>query len=139
VPPVQELLQAPQLARSCAVSTQPPPQFSCPGWQLAAHCPAAHTAPAAQALPHAPQLAGSVRGSTHLSPHACIPAGHTHAPPLQSFPAEQRLPHDPQFAAELARSTHAREQAVSSGEQLFAQAATLQTCSGVHACAQTPQ
>ena len=40
------------------------------------HRPAKHVAPA-QLIPHAPQFVALVWMSTHASPHAVCPAGHT--------------------------------------------------------------
>ena len=74
--------------------------------QLAAQTPALQTSPVAHALPHAPQFAGSLDGSTQAVPHVIWPAGHTQAPALQVCPMPQALPHAPQFAPSLMTSTH---------------------------------
>ena len=64
--------QAPQLLMSVAVFTQTDAQSSV----LAGHMQVPFTQPcdATQAMPQAPQLAGSERGSTHRLPHLAMPA-----------------------------------------------------------------
>jgi hypothetical protein len=91
----------PQLFVSVVTSTHAVPQAVCPAGQL--HAPALQVWPAAQALPHAPQLSGSVwnvTGSTQPVPHIALSAGHvaTHAEPEQNgVAAGQTVPHAPQF------------------------------------------
>jgi hypothetical protein len=53
----QSTLQAPQLRGSKVSVVHRPPHAVCPLAQLGAQAPLAHTWPAGQAAPHAPQLA----------------------------------------------------------------------------------
>jgi len=54
-------------------------QLTSPVGQVAEHAPAPQTWPPLQALPHAPQLRGSLLGSTHAPPHL---SGQEEVPPL---------------------------------------------------------
>ncbi|MEZ4408037.1 MAG: hypothetical protein R3A52_16415 [Polyangiales bacterium] len=76
--------------------------------------PAEHTCPAAQALPHAPQLARSFCRSRHDPEQSVKPVWHdsTHTPAEQTCPAAQALPHAPQWARSDCRSRHEPEQSV---------------------------
>jgi hypothetical protein len=58
-----------------------------------------HTVPAAQTLPHAPQLPGSVASVTQAPPHATVPGGQldAHTPEVHTDPAAQVLPQAPQL------------------------------------------
>jgi hypothetical protein len=104
----------PQFAGSVMVLTQAVPQVVAPAGQP--HTPAVQACPLGQALPHAPQLSGS------------LPIVFTHAPPGQAvkahvaehIPAEQNgvaagqaLPHMPQFIASDCSFTHPDGQAAS--------------------------
>jgi hypothetical protein len=52
------------------------------------HAPAVQVAVDGHALPHVPQLLGSVCVSTQPPPHTIgVPVGHMHVPPLQVAPA----------------------------------------------------
>ena len=73
--------QAAQFMASVWRSTQAFMQLVCPVAQPAAQAPLAHTGVAPeQALPQAPQLAGSVVGLLHLPLHSIVPGGHTQPP-----------------------------------------------------------
>jgi hypothetical protein len=77
------------------------------------HMPPWHTPPGAQALPHAPQLAGSLLRSVHIEPcglgHICGLSGEqvmvppAHMPPWQAAPGAHAMPQPPQFAGSLPR------------------------------------
>lgn len=123
----QTLSQPPQCAVSFAVlmqditsdATQMVPGAGQSIWQ----CPATQSWVAGHALPHAPQLAGSVMTSGHVVaapvPHAVRPALHmtAHPPALHvgapPVGAVQTVPHAPQLAMVEVRSTHAPPQRVS--------------------------
>jgi hypothetical protein len=83
-----------------------PEQLVSPAGQLTRHWPLEHTVPDGQTIPHAPQLFGSCRRSTHWPLQAVSPVGQlvTHTPDLHASPAAQALPHVPQFAASVDRS-----------------------------------
>jgi len=53
--------------------------------------------PVAQTLPQVPQLAASVRVSTHPSGHAVCPGGQTQLPASQAAPSGQAREHSPQW------------------------------------------
>jgi hypothetical protein len=61
-----------------------------------------------QAVPHPPQLVGSVLVITHCVPHCAVPEAQllAHCPLPHTSPALQALPQPPQFAASLRTSTH---------------------------------
>lgn len=61
----QVMSQSPQWLAELETSRQAPPQSSRPAAQLGWHVPFEQTKPVAQALPHAPQLAGSLFVSLH--------------------------------------------------------------------------
>src|SRR5687767_4573424 len=84
-PNVQELPQAPQLAESTVMSVQTPPQsinqwaahtnrLTPDGGVSPRHTPLPNAQPGPQMTPHPPQLAGSVRLSTHTPPQSVSPA-----------------------------------------------------------------
>jgi hypothetical protein len=65
--------------------------------------------PAGQALPHAPQFAGSLFTFVHTLLHLiCMPGqpGAMQLPPWQTCPAAQALPQAPQFAGLLFTFVH---------------------------------
>jgi len=86
----------------------------------AAHAPSLHTWPAAQACPHAPQLAGLVPVSTHALPQVVAPGAHTHEPPWHACAGPHATPQLPQCAGSLDASTQALPHAVSPGSQAAA-------------------
>jgi len=114
--------QAPQFASSAWVSMQEPVPPSPPleghsvNWaaQVRPHAPPEQTWPAAQATPHAPQLALSVSRLMQASPHCCRPVWQLTAqtPAEQTWPAAQVLPQVPQFASSRWRFTQAPLQSV---------------------------
>jgi hypothetical protein len=71
-----------------------------------AHWPWEQTWPAAQAVPQAPQLAGSSWVSKQRFPHFVVPPRQstTHEPREQTRLASQALPHAPQFAGSFCKS-----------------------------------
>jgi hypothetical protein len=107
----QDVLQPPQCCTSRAVSTQAALQLSMPGAQASRHWPDEQTLPAGQCLPHAPQWAGLVLGSTHFPAHSTYGARHLlrHAPASQLVLApglgSHALPQPPQFSTSLVAST----------------------------------
>src|SRR5437868_12458369 len=54
--------------------------------QLLAQLPTEQTCPPEQLVPHAPQLCGSRKVSTHVVPHMVWPAGQTQLPNEQTAP-----------------------------------------------------
>jgi hypothetical protein len=76
------------------------------GWapeHVCTHAPPEQSVPAAQAVPHAPQFAGSasrsVQNAASPEPHASGRAvGQPHVPPEHCWPAGQTAPHAPQFS-----------------------------------------
>jgi len=88
LPPIGHWALQPPQSRLLVVKSTHAPRHSVSGGppspvvQLFVHCPTLHTWPAAQAFPHAPQLAGSLAVSVHAPPlHATPPFAHAHAPP----------------------------------------------------------
>jgi hypothetical protein len=88
LPPIGHwALQPPQSRLSLVKSTHAPahavsnsPALLVVQWVV--HCPELHTWPAPQALPHAPQLAGSLPISVHAPLSHATPAfTHAHTPP----------------------------------------------------------
>jgi hypothetical protein len=67
------------------------------------------------AVPHAPQLAGSVSVSTHMLAQSVSPVAHIAAqlPAVQTSPDAQAVPHVPQFPGSVSVSTHAPPHEVS--------------------------
>jgi hypothetical protein len=63
--------------------------------------------------PHAPQLALSEFGLTHVTPQRRSPGAQLHMPPMQSAPFAHCVPHMPQLRGSIVRSTHAFAQFVS--------------------------
>ena len=63
--------------------------------------PAEQTSPEAHAVPHVPQLAGSLVTSTQAVPHFVVPPVHwsAHAPAEQTSPEAPACPHGAQSAA----------------------------------------
>jgi hypothetical protein len=101
------LSQAPQWVGSEARSVQEPSHAVSPIEQLATHCPAEQTWPELQALPQAPQFAGSFAVSMHVSAHFASGAHEAaHTPAAQTSPAPQALPQAPQFFGSWRGSTH---------------------------------
>ncbi len=62
---------------------QTPAQLVCPMGQIVPHVPLAQTWPDKQAVPQAPQLAGSVFVFTHVPAQRLWPAGHRQVPAWQ--------------------------------------------------------
>ncbi len=79
-----------------------------------AHVPAAHTRPAAQALPQAPQLARSVSAETQRPPQTTWPVGHWvwQVPITQASARPQARPQEPQLAGSSCRLTQLPPQVV---------------------------
>jgi hypothetical protein len=109
----QTLPQVPQLLLSVVVLAQPLVQHVCPAEQAgpplqstgAVQTLATQVSPEAHALPHAPQLLGSLVVSLHPVEQHCsapVQAGPplqvvAHMPPLQTSPGAQETPHLPQL------------------------------------------
>jgi hypothetical protein len=85
---VHGIAQPPQLAGSSCVSTQTSPHFVVPPRQSTAHAPCEQTRLASQALPQAPQFAGSFCKSAHLSAQVAWPAPHVELPPVGAPPVD---------------------------------------------------
>jgi hypothetical protein len=110
-----------------------------PHWRP--HAPCEQTSPIAQALPHAPQLAGSSCVSTQTLPHFS-------APPLQERPhdpcehtcsAGQAVPQAPQFVGSSCVSTHLSPHLVVPPLHCVEHAPFAQACPAGHAAPQAPQ
>jgi hypothetical protein len=118
---------------------QAPPQSDVPLGH--AQVPFTHVIPAAQAVPHAPQLAGSLARVTHAPAHMVCPAAHwvVHWPEAQACPAAQTVPQAPQLAGSVARVTHAPEQMVCPGGHWVVHCPEAQACPAAQAVPQAPQ
>ena len=88
----------PQIAVEHAVNSPPQLQLV-----LTMQAPALQV-PVPQSLPQVPQLSGSLRVSTHRSPHSVSPEGQMHSPSTQATPAGQDVPQAPQLRGSMARS-----------------------------------
>ena len=92
--------------------------------QVALQVPSAHTSPAPQVVPHAPQSAPSELVSTHLPLQYAMGAPPKHVVPhllaAQLTPTVQTVPHAPQLAASVAVSMHRPSQSVVAPPQLAA-------------------
>jgi hypothetical protein len=110
------LSQRPQWAGLAARSKHPSPHTAWPAGQRSVHAPIAHTRPAAQALPQAPQWALAparltsqpLAASPSQSPKPAAQRSTRHAPPAQVAVAlgrAQPRPHMPQWAAVTRVST----------------------------------
>jgi hypothetical protein len=94
------LAHAPQLFGSLCVCVHTPLHRKPPLAQR--HCPPWHAVPAAQRVPHEPQLVSLVVKSTHALPHWVPPATEqTHAPAVQTVPPPQTRPQAPQLFGSL--------------------------------------
>lgn len=143
----QRLSHAPQFALSVVSSTQPSPHAAWPVGQT--HFPATQVCKPAHALPHPPQLAGSLSTSTQVplqetdpSQAAGPPASGgvgTHMPLEHVSPAGQRLLQDPQLFGSLVRSTHAPPQLTAGAVHAAAHAPLLQTSLVGHVVPHPPQ
>ena len=80
-----------------------------------AHSPFTQGSPAPHALPHAPQLSGSLSVCTHASPQRVVPAGQAHLPVTQISVGVHAAPHAPQLSGSTLVSTHALPHAVNGG------------------------
>ena len=90
------------------VFVQTPPQSVSPAWHDSTHDPPEQTCPAAQALPHAPQLKRSVCVLAQTPPHSVSPAWQltSHEPPEHTSPAGHATPQEPQFWLSVPVLTH---------------------------------
>ena len=88
-----------------------------PSRQPETHSPFTQARPAPQAVPHAPQLVGSVLRSRQPSRHRLVPPPQesAHAPWEQTSPSAHFLSQPPQCARSLAVSTHVMPQVVLHG------------------------
>lgn len=89
---------------------QKPEQLEAPNGQLATHAPRAQTVPEEQAVPHAPQFAGSSVSAVQVAPQRVSPAEHAQAPPEHCSPTAQAWLHPPQCFASRWVSMHALPQ-----------------------------
>jgi hypothetical protein len=127
------LLQPPQLSRSVRVFAQNAPapastpasppalmQRARVGPHSRAQRPAAHTSPAPQGAPQAPQLRRSVCRSEQRPPQRLCPGGHekVHRPALQIWVSGQAPPQAPQLARSLIVSTQRPPQSVVAPSQV---------------------
>lgn len=89
--------------------THAPPQLIPPLLHVGTQAPDAHVSPGAQALPHAPQFAGSSSRSTHVLPQLLRAPTQvsTHAPSEHVSHGSQAWPQLPQLAVSSAVSTQA--------------------------------
>ena len=95
-------------APASAVPASPPPHVSIPTGHTSAHTPIAHTSPAGQTVPQAPQFAGSSCVFVQLPPHAVSRGPHdaVHMPDEQVCPGPHMVPQAPQFALSVRVLTH---------------------------------
>jgi hypothetical protein len=142
---VHAVKQSPQCIASVLVFTQTPEQSVAAPVHVIAHEPKSQRAPDGHAMPHPPQLRGSLSKSTHVAPHGiCVPV-HTGGPPPVHVPMEQSAPfrhaepHAPQFAGSWTGSTHRAPHAMSGAAQLAAHEPAWQREPVAHAFAQCPQ
>jgi len=99
------LAQAPQFWLSVLRFTQASLQSLSGFGQLVVQTPFAHTLPAAHALPHLPQLSGSLVVSTQPLAHAVVPASQAHLLATHAWRVPQVTPQPPQFFGSLVPST----------------------------------
>jgi hypothetical protein len=97
--------QAPQWPGAVCTSKQPLWHAVCPLGQLSVHTPMAHTCPAAQAVPQAPQLPLSARVFTS-HPLAGSPS-QSRKPSAQAITAQRPIAHDAVALGEVARAAAA--------------------------------
>ena len=84
-----------KLTHVCAQRLMPVPEHG-----TSSHRPNEHRCVDAHARPHAPQFAGSKRGSVHVEPHCVSPSRQfdvTHAPFTHACPVVHALPQRPQW------------------------------------------
>jgi hypothetical protein len=105
--------QLPQLRRSLPMtSMQTPPHAT---WARGHwHAPATQTRPPVQAMPHAPQFAGSSCRLTQAFPHAVVGDAHARVqvPPPQTWVARHFVSQVPQLRGSLFVSTQTPPQTV---------------------------
>jgi hypothetical protein len=95
------MAQSPQLAASdCTLMQAPLQSFSPAFGQVQA--PFAQLCPPEQALPQAPQLAGSVAVVTQVVPQSVCPVAQPQEPFEQLWPLAQAVPHAPQLLESVA-------------------------------------
>lgn len=103
----QRLPQPPQFRGSVRSSTQRLPHVRVPAGQVATQAPRAHRGvPPPHVVPHAPQLAGSLRVFTQPAPQSVRPGRHSHTPPAQASSSAQVVPQSPQRVGSFAKSKH---------------------------------
>jgi hypothetical protein len=95
------------------VVTQRPSHKVWPLGQL--HCPPLQLCPVAQAVPQAPQFAGSIRVSRHVAPHSVWPLKQEQLPAMHSEPAGQALSQAPQCRSSVFGSTQLCPHSVTPG------------------------
>jgi hypothetical protein len=136
----QTVLHPPQLLRSVAGLMQAGmglPQAICPVGHLTVQMLPMHSRPAAQAIPHWPQLAGSLVTGMQTPLHSSAPTPHAQLPPMQACIAGHTIPHRPQLAGSRERFTQADPQRSEPGAH--AQFPSWHARGGGHAWSQPPQ
>lgn len=116
---------------------------ACSALQLAngTQLPATHVRAEAHALPHAPQLSGSVWRFLHDPLHAVCPDAQlaVHAPPVHTCPSAQAVPQRPQLALSTAVSRHTPEHTVCPGGHDTTHTLFVHTCPAPQAVPHDPQ
>ncbi len=116
------------------------PHAMVPDGHVVTHAREAHSAPAPQAMPQAPQFAGSDVMSVQVPAQRLCPTPHWHSPAMQCSPPVHAAPQAPQCASLLRRSTHAPVHTVSPGEHPVAVHVPVEHTSPVaHRLPQAPQ
>jgi hypothetical protein len=138
-PSRQEMSQEPQWSASLWTFTHALEQSVSPAPHEDTQAPAEHTSGAPQALPQAPQLAGSLASDVHAEPHKVSSGGQAHVPPTHICPSAHATPHAPQCSTSDPRSTHPPPQAVRLPVQDFAHVPRLQTWAAGQDFPQPPQ
>jgi len=121
------------------VSTHAPPHADRSAAHVSTQLPNEHICPEGQALPHAPQFAGSLSSETQDPPQVTCPAGQAHWPPRHVVPPAHDLPQAPQFAASLPVSTHAPPHDERPDPQTIVHVPALHTRPVAHAFPHAPQ
>jgi hypothetical protein len=135
---------APQLRLFVSRLTHVLPQSVCPAavLQPGTQAPPEHISSGAQALPHPPQLRGSICVSEQASPQSVVFAPQVHWLFWQLAPAGQGVLHAPQLFGSLVRSTQELPHIAStpaSVAQLVLQTPCAQTVPAGHTIPQPPQ
>jgi hypothetical protein len=135
------LPHAPQSVSLLFRSTQPPPQSVWPVGQLLMQVELEQSSSGWQAMPHAPQFAGSLVVSMHWSVQFMSMAGHVHVPISQVIcGSAQAVPQAPQFCVSVWTSTQfPPPQSTSGSMHIDVHVPLSQTWLGSHALPHAPQ